>query len=159
VICQSWSDTHGVCRSTSNPSHDGDDNMLLNGERPRIKRDAEDGNVRQITSPGFADGEGQQLGDKLSSKDSIQQRGPKNDSKCHRTKNQRTELMSTEGYLKKKYWFTPEMRIAQMRPSTQARKVDEGIEGSSVLETAERTSGYGDSSSSAKAVGSKFGSS
>ena len=46
-----------------------------------------------------------------------------------------------------------------MRPTTQARRVDVGIEGSSVLETAERTSGYGDSSSSVKADGSKFGSS
>ena len=67
--------------------------------------------------------------------------------------------MVMEGYLKKKNWFTPGMRIAQMRPTTQARKVDDGIEGSSVLATAERTSGYGDSSSRAKAVGSKFGSS
>jgi hypothetical protein len=67
--------------------------------------------------------------------------------------------MPTEGYLKKKNWFTPGMRMAQARPTTQARRVDNGIEGSSVLETAERTSGYGDSSSSAKAVGSKFGSS
>jgi hypothetical protein len=43
--------------------------------------------------------------------------------------------------------------------NTQARKVDEGIVGLSVLVTADRTSGYGDSSSSAGAVGSKFGSS
>jgi hypothetical protein len=49
--------------------------------------------------------------------------------------------MAMEGYLKKKNWFTPGMRIAQMRPTTQARKVDDGIEGSSVLATAERTSG------------------
>ena len=67
--------------------------------------------------------------------------------------------MLTEGYLKKKNWFTPGMRTAQMRPTIQARSVDEGIVGSSVLETAERTSGYGDSSSSAATFGSKFGSS
>ena len=67
--------------------------------------------------------------------------------------------MVTEGYLKKKSWFTPGMRIAQIRPTVQARKVDDGIVGSSVLETAERTSGYGDSSSSAGADESKFGSS
>ena len=53
----------------------------------------------------------------------------------------------------------PGMSIAQMRPTTQARRVDDGMDGSSVLETAERTSGYGDSSSSVTAVGSKFGSS
>src|SRR5258708_11401555 len=70
-----------------------------------------------------------------------------------------TWVMLTEGYLKKKNWFAPGMRMAQMRPTTQARKVDDGIEGSSVLATAERTSGYGDSSSSAQAVGSKLGSS
>ena len=67
--------------------------------------------------------------------------------------------MLTAGYLKKKNWFTPGMMMAQARPTAQARKVEHGIEGSSVLETAERTSGYGDSSSSAKTVGSKFGSS
>jgi hypothetical protein len=54
--------------------------------------------------------------------------------------------MVTKGYLKKKNWFTPEIRTAQIRPTTQARKVDDGIVGSSVLATAERTSGYGDSS-------------
>src|SRR6266849_104872 len=64
-----------------------------------------------------------------------------------------------EGYLKKKNWFTPGRRTAQMRPTTQARNVDDGILGSSVLATAERTSGYGDSSSITGAVGSKFGSS
>ena len=46
-----------------------------------------------------------------------------------------------------------------MRPTTQARKVDDGMVGSSVLAMAERTSGYGDSSSSAGADGSRFGSS
>jgi hypothetical protein len=50
--------------------------MLLNVEWPRIKRDAKDGNVRQITSPSFAHRESQHQGDNLSSKDSIQQRGP-----------------------------------------------------------------------------------
>jgi hypothetical protein len=70
-----------------------------------------------------------------------------------------TELMDTEGYLKKKNWLIPGRMIAQMRPITQARKVDAGIVGSSVLATADRTSGYGDSSSSITAVGSKLGSS
>ena len=70
-----------------------------------------------------------------------------------------TCAMKTVGYLKKKNWFTPEMRTTQMRPTTQARKVDDGMVGSSVLETAEQTSGYGDSSSGAGADVSRFGSS
>ena len=37
----SWGYTNGVCRSISDPGHDGDDDMLLDGERPRIKRDTE----------------------------------------------------------------------------------------------------------------------
>jgi hypothetical protein len=40
--------------------------MLLNGERPRIKRDTEEGNIRQVASPGLADWETQQHGGKLS---------------------------------------------------------------------------------------------
>lgn len=70
-----------------------------------------------------------------------------------------TWVMFTAGYLKKKNWLTPGIKIAHMMPITQARKVDEGMVGSSVLATADRTSGYGDSSSSATAVGSKLGSS
>ena len=46
-----------------------------------------------------------------------------------------------------------------MMPMTQARKVDEGIIGSSVLATADRTSAYGDSSWNIDPVGSKLGSS
>lgn len=49
--------------------------------------------------------------------------------------------------------------IAQMRPITHARKVLTGMDGSSVLETAERTSGYGESSSNSTALWSIFGSS
>ncbi len=37
--------------------------------------------------------------------------------------------------------------MAKIRPRTQARKVPTGMSGSSVLATAERTSGYGESSS------------
>lgn len=49
--------------------------------------------------------------------------------------------------------------MAKMRPMTQERSVEEGIDGSSVFATAERTSGYGESSSSASALLSRFGSS
>lgn len=68
-------DTHGICRYSSDTGHDGDDDMLFNGERSRIKRDAKDGNIRQVTSPGFANRETQYLGDNLSAQESIQQRG------------------------------------------------------------------------------------
>jgi hypothetical protein len=67
--------------------------------------------------------------------------------------------MYTVGFLKEKNWLTPGMRTAQMSPTTQARKVDAGIVGSSVLETADRTSAYGDSSCIIESVGSKLGSS
>ena len=53
----------------------------------------------------------------------------------------RTPPTVTEGYRKKKNWFMPGMRMAQMIPMNQARKVLEGMSGSSVLATAERTSG------------------
>jgi hypothetical protein len=71
VVC-----TYGVCRPGPNPSHDGNKDMLFNVEWPRIKRDPEDGNVRQITTPSFADGERQHQGNNLSSKDPIQQLSP-----------------------------------------------------------------------------------
>lgn len=70
----------------------------------------------------------------------------------------RTPLIFTEGYLKKKNWLILASRIAQKSPRTHARTVDTGIVGSSVLGTADRTSGYGDSSSSVSAVASKLGS-
>jgi hypothetical protein len=53
----------------------------------------------------------------------------------------RTFPINTLGYLKKKNWFRPGMTIAKMSPIVQARMVETGIEGSSVLATAERTSG------------------
>ena len=55
----------------------------------------------------------------------------------------------TEGNLKKKNWLRPGMRIAQITPMNQALKVPQGMSVSSVLATAERTSGYGESSSAA----------
>lgn len=51
------------------------------------------------------------------------------------------------------------MTTAKMRPMTHERSVDDGIVGSSVFATADRTSGYGESSSSASALLSRFGSS
>ena len=51
------------------------------------------------------------------------------------------------------------MTIAKIRPIVHARIVETGIEGSSVFATAERTSGYGESSSNTAASLSKLGSS
>jgi hypothetical protein len=53
---------HGICWSTPGAGHDDDDDVLFNGERPRIERDTEKGNIRQITSPQLADRETEQLG-------------------------------------------------------------------------------------------------
>ena len=141
-------------RSRSDPSHDGDDDMFLNGERPRIKWDTEERNIRQVASPGLANWKTQQLGEKLYLAFSNWE-----SNRIFKETFSQTELMVTGGYLKKKNWLTPGMRTAQTRPTTQARMVDDGIVGSSVLAIAQRTSGYGDSSSSTGAVGSKFGSS
>lgn len=71
-----------------------------------------------------------------------------NSAKFH--KNEHTALTTTEGYLKKKNWFKPGMIIAQIVPINQARRVFTGKDGSSALATAERTSGYGESSSAKK---------
>lgn len=54
---------------------------------------------------------------------------------------QLTEPTVTFGYRKKKNWLRPGMRIAHRMPRNQARRVPAGISGSSVLATAERTSG------------------
>jgi hypothetical protein len=65
IILPRWGYTNGVCRLSSNPRHDGDDDMLLNRERPRIKRDTEEGNIRHVASPGVANWETQQHGKSL----------------------------------------------------------------------------------------------
>jgi hypothetical protein len=49
--------TNRVRRYISDACHDGDEDMLLNGERPRIKRDTEEGNIGQVASPGVANWE------------------------------------------------------------------------------------------------------
>ena len=50
------------------------------------------------------------------------------------------------GNLKKRNWFRPGNSIAHMTPMVQARSVLTGMNGSSVFDTADRTSGYGESS-------------
>lgn len=58
-----------------------------------------------------------------------------------------TPVIVTDGNRKKKNWLRPGIRIAQQIPMNHARNVAHGMSGSSVLATAERTSGYGESSS------------
>lgn len=58
-----------------------------------------------------------------------------------------TPVTVREGYRKKKNWFMPGSSIDQRIPMTHARTVLTGIVASSVFATAERTSGYGESSS------------
>ena len=62
-------------------------------------------------------------------------------------RSERTDVMVTAGNLKKKNWFKPGIKMDQKMPMTHARRVEQGISKSSVLATAERTSGYGESSS------------
>jgi hypothetical protein len=71
IICQVGATLTAYAGVISHARHDGDDDMLLNGERPRIKRDTEEGYIRQVASPGLANWETQQHGEKLISQDSI----------------------------------------------------------------------------------------
>lgn len=70
------------------------------------------------------------------------------------------ELTPMEGKRKEKYWSNPAHTSAQTSPITHTRSVDASISGSSVLGTAARTSGYGESSetSPTNCLSSKFGS-
>ena len=43
--------THGVCWCGPDARHDGDDDVLFDSERSRIKRDTKEGNLRHVTSP------------------------------------------------------------------------------------------------------------
>ena len=52
----------------------------------------------------------------------------------------------------KKNWLSPDMTMAKIRPMTHERSVDTGMLASSVFATAERTSGYGESSSNARTM-------
>ena len=57
--------THGESRRSSHIDHGGDDDVLFNGEWPRVKCNSKHGNIRQVTSPGFANGETQHHGNGL----------------------------------------------------------------------------------------------
>jgi hypothetical protein len=133
--------------------------MFLYGERARVEFDAEDFNIWDDSSPSPADREDQQLSDNLRScvrhSFSVHKYIEAYTSNGHGGIAEEEELvqalvremrMSIHSQLQIPDELTG-MMIAQVKPSTQERNVDTAISGSSVLATAERTSGYGESSS------------
>ncbi len=70
--------------------------MLLDGEWPRIKGNAEQGNIRKITSPGFANGESQHLWNNLFSQDRFSNQGPKK-GRLKRRGKKNTHLGNVDG--------------------------------------------------------------
>jgi len=133
--------------------------MFLYGERARVELEAEDFNIWDESSPSPADGEDQQLSDNLYScvrySLSVHKYIEAYTSDGHRGIAEEEELVQALVREMRMSVYTqlqiPDQRtgimIAQIKPSTQERSVDAGISGSSVLATAERTSGYGESSS------------
>ena len=133
--------------------------MFLYGEGARIKIDAEDFNIWDESSPSPADGKDQQLSDNLYSwfrySLSVHEYIEAYTSDGHRGIAEEKELVQALVREMRMRVYSqlqiPDQRtgimIAHTKPSTQERSVDTGISGSSVLATAERTSGYGESSS------------
>ena len=68
IICQAGATLTAYADLFPTP---GDGDMLLNGERPRIKWDTEEGNIGQVASPGVANWETYQHREILISQDSI----------------------------------------------------------------------------------------
>jgi hypothetical protein len=58
-VSTQWSYTHGVCCVIPDATHDGDYDVLFDGEWSRIKRDTKEGNFWHVTSPQIAHGERQ----------------------------------------------------------------------------------------------------
>ena len=58
-------ETHGICRGVTDGGHDGEEDMLLDGEGAGVNRDAKDLDVGDDACPETAKGEGEQLGDNL----------------------------------------------------------------------------------------------
>jgi hypothetical protein len=130
--------------------------MFFDRERTRIKLQSEDCHVGNVECQELANGEAQKQRYELFIRGANQHGVKVPGERNHKAQ---TPGRPTVGYLKKKNWLTPGRRAAQMSPRSHARTVDAGIVGSSVFDTADRTSGYGDSSSSVPAVMSKLGSS
>ena len=58
-------ETYRVRRLVANVGHDGDEDMLLDGEGAGVDRDAKDLDVGHEAGPETTEGEGEQLGDNL----------------------------------------------------------------------------------------------
>ena len=113
--------------------------MLLHRERARVEVDAQELDPGDEACPEADDGESNQLSYHLYT--NCQKRGFRGGN------GGLTPVIVTEGKRKKKNWLRPGMMMAQIRPTSHARKVAQGMSGSSVLATADLTSGYGESSS------------
>ena len=57
--------THGIGGLVTDVGHDGDEDMLLDGEGAGVEGDAEDLDVGEEACPEATEGEGEQLGDNL----------------------------------------------------------------------------------------------
>lgn len=143
--------TYRICRPTTDTGHNGDQHMLLHVERTRIQLHAENRVVRDEFCPGTAHRERDQLSDDLHGDDDGVRESPF--VRIDATRDKRTPVTLTAGKRKKKNWFMPGMMTAQISPITHTRSEDAGMPGSSVLATAERTSGYGESSSARRRGG------
>ena len=130
--------------------------MFFDRERTRIKLHAKDYHIGNIERPELANWEAHEQRYVLLIRGAAQHGSEVPMESSHEA---RTGEIYTKGYLKKKNWLTLGITAAQISPRNHARKVDAGIVGSSVLATADQTSGYDDSSSSVEAVESKLGSS
>jgi hypothetical protein len=77
-----------------------DDDLLFDGEWPRVVRDTKEGNVRQVTHTQFADWERQQVEGNLLCRlrRIVFDKGDKNLTET--TAEGHTKLMVTDGYLK-----------------------------------------------------------
>ena len=64
-VSTQWSYTHGVWYVTPDARHDGDYDVLFDGEWSRIKRDTKEGNFWHVTSPQMTHGQRQKEGDEL----------------------------------------------------------------------------------------------
>ena len=60
-----WGYTHGVCLFRPHASHGVNYDVLFDSEWSRIKRDTKEGNLRHVTSPQMAYGQGQKDGNVL----------------------------------------------------------------------------------------------
>lgn len=135
-------DVYRIHRGRADTSHDSDQDVFLDSEWSRVECNTENLDFGHEPRPEAAGRECKQQSDILFDLGLASE---------HHGRQSPTLPTLTDGYRKKKNWFIPGMITAQMMPRVQVRMVDAGMSKSSVLATAERTSGYGESSSDRKA--------